>query len=225
MRKSVGEILGAAIPGFSVCALLAGCTAGPRPGDQPDDGLERVEPSLVDELYVAPGVSLANYQHVMLDPVEIGFKDGWRKQHPDLTDEDYALLCQQLTDMLQEVLVAELARGGYTLAEAPARDVLRLRAAITEADFAAPEMNSDKTTSVQNEAQMTLHVQGFDAPSGALVARAKDREMDPNARMLERANRVTTLATARKIFTKWAQELRSALDVAKVHAGARQLQQ
>ena len=102
---------------------------------------------------------------------------------------------------------------------------MRLRASIVDADFAAPEAGADKGTMVYTEGQMTLRVQGFDSPSGALVARAKDHEEDPETRSLQRADRVSTFVNAQRIFEKWAQELRSALDAAKVSAGARTPQQ
>lgn len=214
---------GSSLTTLACCALLLACASTQRkPDDAADDGLVRVETALLDELFVAPNVSLAHYRRVMLDPVEIEFRDGWRKQHPDLGDRDFELLRSRLTTALHDTLVAELARGGYTIAEAPAPDVLRLRATIVEAEFAAPESGTDKSTLVRSEGNMTLRVQGFDAPSGSLVARARDYEEDPETRVLQRADRVTTFVAAQRIFQEWAEGLRSALDVATVSAGARQ---
>jgi hypothetical protein len=217
--------MNARITALLCCSLLLGCATQPKPDEAADDGLVRVEAAQLDELYVAPNVSLAHYQRVMLDPIDIAFKDGWRQDHPDLTDQDLEHFKSQLTSDLHDTLVAELARGGYTIAEAPAPDVLRVRAGIEDADFAGPEVNVDKSTAVYVDGKMTLRVQGFDAPSGALIARAKDYEIDPEIRAARRADRVSALHNAHMIFEKWAQELRSALDVAKVHAGARSPQQ
>lgn len=225
MTKHLGWIISAAILAATVCLTLGCAAAQPRPDEQADDGLQRVETALMDELYVAPNVSLANYQRVMLDPIEVGFKDGWRMQHPDLGDKEFELLRTRLAAALQETLVKELARGGYTIAEAPGPDVIRLRASIEDANFAAPEAGVGRSTWVYIDGQMTLRVQGFDAPSGALVARAKDYEEDAEKRSLRPADRVSAFVNAQRIFDKWAQELRSALDVAKVSAGARNPQQ
>jgi hypothetical protein len=68
---------------------------------------------------------------------------------------------------------------------------------------------------------MLLRVQGFDGPSGALIARVKDYEEDDQQEILERADRISAYHNAKKIFTEWAEALRSALDVARVRAGAR----
>jgi hypothetical protein len=226
MRKRFGDIVRTTSLVLSVGAALCGCAvAPPPPGELSDDGLQLVPTSLIDELYVAPGVSLANYRRVMLDPIEVSFKKDWRKQHPDLKDRDVEALKTRLADMLREKLVAELARGGYTIAEAPDKDVLRLRPSIEKVDLAAPEGASDKRTFVHSKGQMTLRVLGFDAPSGALVARAKDFDEDPVKSGLERADRVTTNFAVLQIYERWAQELRSALDAARVSAGARTPQQ
>jgi len=210
---------------FAACAVFAGCATAPKSDPPADDGLVLVPNSLLDELYVAPGVSLANYKRVMVEPVEITFEDGWRKQHPDLSDRDYEGFRKRLTEMFHEKLVAELARGGYTIAESPEKDVLRVRPSLEKVNFAAPESAPEKKTLARVDGEMTLNVQGFDGPSGALVARAKDFEEDFDKDQLKRADRTTAMVHAERIFEKWAEELRSALDVAKVSAGARHPQQ
>ena len=204
------------------CLALLGCASTqPKPDEAADDGLVRVETAMLDELFVAPNVPLAHYQRVLLDPVEIEFRDGWRQEHPDMSDREFEYFKTQLTTALQETLVKELGRGGYAIAESPAQDVLRLRVALGNVNVAAPETGGAKGTAVYKVVEMTLHAQGFDSPSGALVARARDYEEDPEPRNLKPADRVWTLHIAQQIFAKWAQELRSALDVAKVSAGAR----
>jgi len=209
-----------------VCTTLLACASlQPKPDEAADDGLVRVDSALLDELYVAPDVSLAHYQRVMLDPIAVEFKKGWRQQHADMTDRELEHFTTQLTTLFHDILVAELARGGYSIAEAPATDVLHLRIALEDVDFAAPETAADKSTVVYKNSEMTLRAQGFDSASGALVARARDNELDPDLRSAKYADRLRALRDAKLIFEKWAQELRSALDVAKVSAGARKLQQ
>jgi hypothetical protein len=206
---------------WGVFAALSGCATGLPPEPANDDGLVLVEKSLLDELYVAPGAPLAHYQRVMIDPVEITFKEDWRKDHRDLSDKEFDALRTRLTTALQEILVKEFARGGYTLAEAPANDVLRVRASLVDVNLTAPEFESDKHTLARSDGEMTLRVEGFDASSGALVARARDHEKDPETARFERVDRISTDIAARQIFKKWAEALRSALDVAHVSANAR----
>lgn len=218
------QSIGAALAAY-LCVSLAGCATAPPANPPADDGLVRVETSMFDELYVAPNVPLANYRRVMLDPVEINFRDGWRRQHPAMDDREFALLRTRLAEALREKLLGELANGGYVLAEAPDKDVLRLRAVVDDVDFAAPEAGADKRTLAYVDGEMTLKLQGFDAPSGALVARASDHEEDQDRRILLPADRVSAMVNAQRFFEKWAQALRSALDVAQVQAGARTPQQ
>jgi hypothetical protein len=221
MRTGIYRVLKVTSLTACLCTALAGCPSTPPSAEVSDDGLQRVEISLFDELYVAPGVSLANYKRVMIDPVEITFKKDWRKEHPDLNDRDFEVFRGELAKMLHEKLVKELANGGYTIAESPDKDVIRLRPSIEKADFAGPEPAGDKKTLAFVDGAMTLRVQGFDGPSGALIARAKDYEEDSEQQILERADRISAYYNAQKMFTKWAEALRSALDVAKVRAGAR----
>ncbi|HEX6396953.1 MAG TPA: DUF3313 family protein [Steroidobacteraceae bacterium] len=221
----MNKVTGIALNALLCVTLLACASLQPKPGENADDGLVRVEGAMLDELYVAPNVPLGHYQRVMFDPIEIQFKDGWRQKHPDMSDREFEHFKTQLTTMFHEILVAELAQGGYTLAEAPAQDVLHLRAGLEGVDFAAPETGSAKSTVVYIDGEMTLRAQGFDSSSGALIARARDYEQDPEPRSAKPADRVRALRNAKMIFEKWAQELRSALDVAKVSAGARQLPQ
>jgi hypothetical protein len=225
MKRTIGAVFKLAGLASGLCVLLAGCPAAPPPADVSDDGLQRVDVSLFDELYVAPGVSLANYKRVMLDPVEINFKKDWRKRHPDLSDRDYEVFRGELAKLLREKMVKELADGGYTIAESPDKDVIRLRASVEDADFAGPEPFGDKKTFAYMDGEMTLRVQGFDGPSGALIARAKDYEEDNETQVLDRADRISAYRNAQRMFSKWAEALRSALDVAKVKAGARSPQQ
>ena len=73
-----------------VCTCLLGCASmQPKPDEVADDGLVRVDTAMLDELFVAPNVSLGHYQRVLLDPVEIEFKDGWRQNHPDMSDREF----------------------------------------------------------------------------------------------------------------------------------------
>jgi hypothetical protein len=209
---------------WGVFAALAGCATQLPAEPANDDGLVLVEKSLLDELYVAPGAPLAHYQRVMVDPIEITFKEDWRKGHPDLSDKELDAVRTRLTTMLQEILVKEFARGGYTLAEAPANDVLRVHASLVDVDLTSPETDLGKHTLARSDGEMTLRVEAFDAPSGALVARARDYEKDPESQRFERVDRISTSVAARRIFEKWAEALRSALDVAHVSANARKPQ-
>jgi hypothetical protein len=182
----------------------------------------RVEHSLLEELYVSPNAPLSHYKRVSIDPVEVSFRKGWRKEHPDVSDKQFAEFCDGLAQSLREALVDELARGGYALTDAADPDVLRVHASIEKADFPAIEKADDKKLAAYDDnSKMMLRVRGFDAPSGVLVARAKDYVMAPR-QGLQSANVVRANLVSHRIFEMWAVEFRSALDVAKLSTGEAQ---
>ena len=209
--RIVGACLGALLVGSAIQAA--------KPEEVVDDGLVRVEHSLLDELYVSPNAPLSHYSRVSIDPVEVSFKNGWRKEHPEMGDNEFNALCDGLAQALREALVAELARGGYALTDTPGSDVLRIHASIEKANFASAAKGEDMRTFSQVTGSMTLRIHAFDAPSSILVARAKDFEVTPRTDAFERADIVSTNVKARRIFEKWAEEFRSALDVAHANPG------
>jgi len=202
--------------------LMCSTASAAKPEEVVDDGLVRVEHSLLEELYVSPNAPLSHYKRVSIDPVEVTFRKGWRKEHPDISDQQFAELCDSLAQSLREALVDELARGGYALADKPAPDVLRVHASIDKVEFASAEKGEDKKTEAYaDNSRMMLRVQAFDSPSSVLVARAKDYVMAPR-NGLETANIVAVNKISHRIFEKWAVEFRSALDVAKLSTGEAQ---
>src|SRR4051812_47151088 len=109
MRTGGLRIASAGLSALLVCAAFAAA----KPEEAMDDGLVRVEHSLLDELYVSPNVSLAHYQHVTIDPVDVSFRKEWRNEHPEMSDKEFDYFCAELAQALREALVKELARGGY----------------------------------------------------------------------------------------------------------------
>jgi len=191
-----------------------------KPEEVNDDGLVRVEHSLLEELYVSPDAPLSHYKRVSIDPVTVTFRKDWRKAHPDVSDKQFAEFCDGLAQSLRDALVTELARGGYTLTDSADSDVLRVHASIEKVEFAAAiEKGEDKKLAAyDDDTKMMLRVRAFDAPSGVLVARAKDYVMAPR-NGLHNADVVRANLISRRIFEKWAVELRSALDVSHVGHG------
>ena len=114
-----------------------------------------------------------------------------------------------------EELVAELVeRGGFTLAEAPAPDVLLIAPAITELDITAPDAGSTPGTRsfVRTAGSMTITMELRDAASGVTVGRIIDYEKGRETRELQQVNHITE---ARIAFANAARYTRSALNIAK----------
>jgi hypothetical protein len=221
MRSRI--VVGVRVAAACLGALLMNTAIGAaKPDEVVDDGLVRVEHSLLEELYISPNAPLSHYKRVSIDPIEVTFRKGWRKEHPDVSDQEFAEFCDGLAQSLRDALVAELARGGYTLTDAADPDVLRVQASIEKVQFTAIEKGDDKTIAAyDDQIRMMLRVRAFDAPSSVLVARAKDYVMAPR-QGLQSAGVVRANLISRRIFEKWAVEFRSALDVAKLSTGEAQ---
>jgi hypothetical protein len=218
----VARIAAACLAAVLVGSSIQAAKPEAKPEEVVDDGLVRVEHSLLEELYVSPNAPLSHYKRVSIDPIEVSFRKGWRKEHPEVSDQLFADFCDGLAQTLREVLVAELARGGYTLTDSTDPDVLRVHASIEKVEFTAIEKGEDRTmASYDDRTKMMLRVQAFDAPSSVLVARAKDYVMAPR-QGLQSASVVRANVVSRRIFEKWAVEFRSALDVAKLSTGEAQ---
>jgi hypothetical protein len=200
----------------AAAALGACASTSPLPEEPSDDGFLLAPGSLLDELYVAPGVSLAKYRQVMIDPIEVTFRKDWRRKHEELSEKDFGALQTRLAKMLRETLEKELARGGYTVTERPGTDVLRVRPSLENIDLVAPETTIGVRTYARSAGEMTLRILAFDGESGALVARARDYNKDPETQILEGTDRIATNQAALRMFEKWAEALRSVLDVANV---------
>jgi hypothetical protein len=214
----VARIAGACLAGV----LIGTSIQAAKPDEVVDDGLVRVEHSLLEELYLSPNAPLSHYKRLSIDPIEVSFRKGWRRDHPEVSDQQFAEFCDGLAQSLRDVLVAELARGGYTLTDAADPDVLRVHASIEKVEFAAIQKGDDPTIAAYDDrTRMMLRVQAFDAPSSVLVARAKDYVMAPR-QGLQSANVARANVISRRIFEKWAVEFRSALDVAKLSTGEAQ---
>lgn len=199
--------------------LLVACV-GVRPmaPERTVDGLTLVPTKRIDRLYTAPGMTLAPYRRVMLDPVNVAFKRDWQRNHPEVTATDIARIRTEAAELFREVFARELAeKGGYALADQPAADVLRVSASIVDLDIAAPDTRSASPTRtyVVSAGEMTLLAELRDSQSGAILARAADREKGREFGNLQIANRVTNSAEAQRAFAMWAGLLRDALDAAK----------
>jgi hypothetical protein len=189
------------------------------PAEQTIDGLVRLEHTRVDAVYAAPGMTLAPYRKVMLDPPDVAFKRDWQRSHPEITGEDAIRLRSQLAASFQDAFAGELQKGGYEIAYKPGPDVLMVRASIINLDISAPHRlgvpGPQPKSYVISAGEMTLLAELRDSQSGALLARVADRKKGRESPELRVASAITNVTEARQAFTYWASLLREALDAAK----------
>lgn len=186
------------------------------------EGLKLVKRPGLDTVYLREGASLAKYQRVMLDPVEVSFDKNWNQRRgPELRDEaDPQEIRQNLAKLARDVFRRELEKnGGYPLVDEPGEDVLRVRAQIVDLYINAPEPRgaSPTRTYVLSAGEMTLVAELYDSRTNAILARVIDRErgMERGLNEFQIANRVTNTAEADRIISNWARRLKNALDKAR----------
>lgn len=219
------------LPAVSVLASLSACVVtSPAPDkqtlksesdapalDQALPGLVRVPSKQVDAVYVARGATLAPYQRVMLDSVEIAFKADWEKRHPEVQADDMARFRSQASAVFHEIFSFALSKnGGYGLTTQAGADVLRVSASITELDISAtPGTVGAQRMYVVSPGDLTLLMNLRDSRSGAVLVHAVDREKGRTFGNLQVADSVSNSAEARRALEMWADLLRKALDDAR----------
>jgi predicted small secreted protein len=116
------------------------------------------EPQLI---YIRPDVDWARYDAIQLESVTL-----WRDQRTeDVPKEEQ----QILTDFLYNSLYTELSKD-YKMVDQPGPNVLRLRAAITEAKGSRAVM--DTITSVVPQLRLLTTIVGMSAGTSVLVGKA-----------------------------------------------------
>lgn len=195
---------------------LAACVIAPGPADRTPDGLAKVQSTRVDSLYVAPGTSLARYQKVLLDTVDVAFKPDWQTRHPQVSPDEIAMIRHGAASVFREQFASELAKGGYSLATGAAPDVLRVSASVVDLDIessggADPASRHFMVTT----GNMSLVSELRDSQSGAMLARIADKTRGRSQGNLKLSGQAAQTAEARAAFTMWAGYLREALDDAR----------
>lgn len=206
------------------CPAAVVLAADESPPQVSKDGLELRKQSKQRVVYVKPGASFAQYQSVtILDPY-IEFSKKWVKDYNstqrDLTrkisDDDLEKAKKQLAEQFNEVFREELTKGGYQVKDTAEPGVLVLRPALVNIAVSAPDLKAPgrSTTYAQSAGQMTLYLELLDATSGAILARVVDAQADPST-FTQRASSVTNRAAADMMLHRWADELRTKLDLAR----------
>lgn len=201
--------------------LLASCVISPGPPDSTPDGLRKVMSTRVDSLYVAPGVSLARYQQVLLDKVDVAFKSDWQARNPEVTTEDVEMIRYGAASVFREQFSNELAKGGYSIANGPGADVLRVSASVVDLDIAsAGAADPASRQYMVTTGNMSLVGELRDSQSGAMLARVVDKTRGRSQGDLKMSGQAAQTAEARAAFAAWGTYLREALDDARKAAVA-----
>lgn len=186
------------------------------------DGLVEVDSAVMDQLFMKPGTTLGGYDQVMVELADIAFRADWKpERHSPLyqmTPPDRERIREDMRKNFNEAVRKALEGGGYEVVEQAGRDVLGVRASITDLYINAPdtfEHPGRVTQYTRDTASMTLVAELYDSVTGEVIARAVDRDHGLDQGWFQRTNALWTNAEARRTFTRWAMTLREALDEAR----------
>jgi hypothetical protein len=182
------------------------------------DGLELIKSKKVDVLYRLPGASLTSYNKILLDPVQVAFKKKWTPDPMRVNANDRERIRKDIAEEFHKVFTKELQeRGGYTFVETAGPDVLRVSTGLVNIYITAPDtvQAGRSRTYTTSAGEMTLVAELRDSESGAVLARAADRESANSTLGMQWTSRLTNEADARQIILGWAKILRKALDAAR----------
>lgn len=185
------------------------------------DGLAKVNVKGVELAYAKPGASLAGYNKIKLDAVEVAFSKSWDPQRTGtrlkLSSEERENIRSGIAKLVHEEFVKALqAKDGYQITSDAGPEVLRVKVNVINVYVNAPDtMTAGRSRSYTVSAgEMTLLAELFDSESGAVIARVVDRREARNTGVMMMSSSVTNTGEARDIASTWARILRNGLDKA-----------
>jgi hypothetical protein len=186
------------------------------------EGLKLVEnPKQMAYVWAQPGADLSQYERVYIAEPLVAFKKNWQRDqnrgHIKVRSSDMERIKNNVAGLFIEVFTEELGKGGYTLSNERAEDVLLVRPAIIDLDVTAPDVRSTARSQsfATSAGSMTLYVELIDSETGDMLAKALDRRADRDTGTLQWQTGPANRAAALRIIRPWAEALREALDEAR----------
>jgi hypothetical protein len=197
--------------------------AAPNPIDEisSHDGLGKVDVKGIDLAYVHKGTSFAGYSKLIVDPVEVAFHKNWNPTRPGsnlkLSSADRENIRNGVAKIVQEEFEKALKAGpGWQLVKDAGPDVLRVKAKVLNLYVNAPDTKQAGVRTITvSSGEMTLLLELYDSESGAILARAIDRQEGRNTGQWQMSSSVGNAGDAQEIAMRWAKILRDRLDKAK----------
>lgn len=195
------------------------------------DGLELLPDTQFGEVYKLPGAELGDYQSYGLENCEVAFKKNWLRNQNNSRLDLGNRVTQKDVDKIKDTLAAECQQyfraaleqaPPYTLVDnfSDGEGVLILRPSIINLDISAPDTHSAgmQRTYTTQAGEMTLVLELLDGTTGETLVRIVDRYRSPETSWLQWSNSVTNQAAAKRVLSRWAQQLRKGLDQVTAHA-------
>ena len=205
----------------STFAAAAAFAANPIDDIATAEGLAKIQLKGVDLAYRRDGVNLTGYNKLIVDPVQVAFHKNWDPRRPGsnlkMSKNEIASIRDGVGKIVQEEFEKALKAGGaWQLVKDPGPDVLRVTPKIMNLYVNAPDTKqAGVRTFTVSAGEMTLLLELHDSETGAILARAIDRQESRDTGMWNIASSVTNAAEAQAIAARWAKILRDRLDKAR----------
>jgi hypothetical protein len=209
-----------------IAAFGIGCTTAPPTIDTSPsaevtfDGLHEILNSEADKAWAVPGLNLSGYSKIMLRGEGIEYRPGGesgRTYHSRSSGGPYEVTERQKERMLEvvrEVFLEELGKSeNFTIVEEPGPDVMLVRGALLDVvSYVPPDSAGRIDVYLSQVGQATLVVEVRDSISGAILARAIDRQAAEDMAGGFPSNRVTNTSEVRRLIRRWGRALRERLE-------------
>lgn len=172
-------------------------------------------------VWAEPGANLSQYDRVYLAEPLVAFKKNWKREqnrgHIKVNNSDMERIKKSVAELFVEVFTEELEKGGYSLANERAEDVLIVKPAIIDLNVNAPDVrNAGRSNTFTTTAgSMTLYLELYDSETDDLLAKALDPTADRDTGFMQWQTKVSNRAAARRMMKPWAEALRKGLDEAR----------
>ena len=173
-------------------------------------------------VYAEEGADLSQYDRVYLTEPYVAFKKNWqrdqnRSHSMKVEASDMDRIKINVKNLFMEVFTEELEKGGYTLADERAEDVLIVKPAIIDLDVNAPDVRSSgrNETFASTAGSMTLYMELYDSVTDDLLAKALDPTADRQSSVMQWQTGPANRQAGIRMMKPWAEALRKGLDRAR----------
>jgi hypothetical protein len=214
-------ITAASIVLYSLCFTIPLSVFAEESAGTSFDGLKPVEGAAVAMAYIDPEADFSAFTRVMILEPYVAFRSNWqrdqnRRRSRNISARDMERIKADVASMFREVFTQNLqADDGFEVVDEADYDVLLIRPAIINLDITAPDVAAAgrSRTFTASAGQATLYIELFDSVTGTIIGRAADAQAARSGGgTMTWNNRVMNRAEGRRMFSGWANQLRSFLD-------------
>ena len=160
------------------------------------------------------------YKRLMIEPLTVDFLEGWRKQHPNISDAEVRRIQAETTNNFREVFTANLVdEGPFELAEVREADVLVVVPRMVDLEIPAPEYEQEAGFRSSSSRSISMQMTGElrDGVNGDILLRVImiDGEYRFKVHQVPGPNRIANAYEIRGALERWSRLVREAIDVAK----------